>query len=373
MTTRAIAIAALALGALAMPAHAKDYKIAVVQSLTGGLSTVGVPVTNAIKLATDDVNSSGMLGSDKIVIEVQDNASDKGQAITLMTRYGRDPNVMAVIGPTSSIDALATSPVANELKIPMFTTAISTDILKPGPWAFKGTAPADDMMTEMAKYTIETLKVKSCSIVFGRQNDAHISWKTVFNNYLTKNGITLATEDGILDNDTDLTALATKVVARNADCVFVAALGPQSANVIVQIRQAGLPNTVKIVGTPSMATQAFLDVGGKAVEGVIFPADYVPGGSNDMGRKFAADYLKRYNVAADNYAAVGHTMLYLTALAIKNSGPNPTRDSIRQNLAALKDAPTVLGNGKFSVDEARLPHYGASMLVVRDGKFVEAK
>ncbi|MGE0503636.1 MAG: ABC transporter substrate-binding protein [Rhizobiaceae bacterium] len=368
-----VAMATASCALMASYAAAEDYKIAVVHSLTGNVGQVGVPVVNAIKLAADQVNASGLLGDDKIVLEVQDTASDKGQAVTLITRYGSDPSFLAILGPTSSIDGLATSPVANDLNVPMFTTAISAEVLKAGPWVFKGTAPTSDLMKGMADYAVGKLQVKTCSLIFGRDNDAHVSAKRVFETAVKEGGVEIVSEDGVLVSDTDYSAVATKVASLNPDCVLVAELGPQSANIIIQLRQAGLADTVKIVGTTSMATRSYLQTAGAAAEGTYFPADFVPGGSNDMGKAFAEAYQQAYGMPADNYAAVAYTILDLTAHAIKNAGEGVTRESLREQLTAIKDAPTVLGDGTFSLDEERLPHYGVSLLTVKDGAFVGAE
>ena len=44
------------------------------------------------------------------------------------------------------------------------------------------------------------------------------------------------------------------------------------------------------------------------------------------------------------------------------------RDRIRRELAALKNVPTVLGNGKYSYDANRNAAYGATLITVQDGK-----
>ena len=79
-----------------------------------------------------------------------------------------------------------------------------------------------------------------------------------------------------------------------------------------------------------------------------------------------------YGTDADNYGAMGYAAMRTTAAALKEAGPNPTRDSVRDALAHLKDVPTILGDGKVSYDADRSPHYGMNVLVVKDGQFVLA-
>ncbi len=363
------ALAALLAPLAATPSWAVDYLIGVEQSMTGPIGFVGVPVANGVRIAADQINASGMLGAgNRIVIDVQDTASDKTQALTLFSKFAGDPKVLAVVGPTSTVEALAVSPVANDRKIVMMATATSLEVLKPGPWSFKGTITPLQYMPPIAKYALEVGKVKRCAQVYDRQNESTAAQHVVFRDWVTQRGVTVVSEDGVLGSDTDFTAIATKIVAANVDCVQISTQGPVSANIIVQLRQAGLPATAKVFGSTSESAQQYLQIAGKAAEGVIFGADFAPGGMNDAGRAFVAEHRKRYNSDPDNYAAVGFTMMQLVASAIKSSGGNPTRESIRDALAATRNADVIVGDGKFSLDENRVPNYTMALMVYRDGK-----
>lgn len=61
----------------------------------------------------------------------------------------------------------------------------------------------------------------------------------------------------------------------------------------------------------------------------------------------------------------------VVAHALKAAGPNPTRESLRDALAKTKDVPVVIGTGKYSYVN-RIPTYGSTFLMVKDGKFVPA-
>ena len=50
-------------------AHAADRKIVILQALTGGAAFVGVPASEGMKFAAEELNAKGFLGADKIVVE----------------------------------------------------------------------------------------------------------------------------------------------------------------------------------------------------------------------------------------------------------------------------------------------------------------
>jgi branched-chain amino acid transport system substrate-binding protein len=354
-------------------AFAEDLLVGVAHALTGSASYTGTHYVAGIELAVEQANANGTFGTNKIKLLIEDTAGDKNQAITLMSRFGRQRSVLVVMGPTSSIEGVAAAPVANENQIPMMTSALSAEVLKPGPWSFKGTQVPRDFMIGISRYAIEKLKSKKCATIFDRQNDATVSQKNVVRDVFLQSGEKFLSEDGVLGTDTDFTAIITKIISQKPDCLFISTQGPQGANIILQAKQAGLPSDVKILGTAAMASSQFLDIAGKAADGIYVVADFVPGGINEEGRRFVDAFTKKFSREPDNWDAVGYSMMQMVISAMKSAGPEITRDKIRENLMAIKDAPSVLGRGSITVETDRLVHYGDAVFTIDNGRFVPPK
>ena len=116
----------------------KTTSSALSSALTGTYAWVGVPSREGLDVGIEDVNASGMLGGNILRVLIEDTASDKTQAISLINRFSTRDKALIVLGPSSSSEGVAIAPVANELKIPLLsTTAVSQTINKSGPWVFK--------------------------------------------------------------------------------------------------------------------------------------------------------------------------------------------------------------------------------------------
>ena len=364
----------LALLASIAPAQAQEVKLGVVMSNTGTFAFVGTPVINAIRLAFDEMQASNFFGSTKVTLMVEDNRSNTPEALSLITRMANRDNAVMVIGPVSTGEAMAAAPVANELKIPIFTTATSPAVLKPGPWVFKVTETADQYMTLLAEHVVQRRKPKACFNVTIRDNEGYILQNNVYRDTVKKGGVAIAAEESILAADTDFTALATKIVNTKADCLFLSTPPEQGANIILQARQAGMAANTLLVGNTGMSSANFIKAGGTAVEGTLFSAESVPTGVNDLARTFIQNYTRRYNVAPDSWAMVGYSMGLIAGNAIKAAGPNPTRDKVREAMLATKNLPVVIGRGAWTVDPAtRIPSFGYAVMKIQGGTFVEDK
>ena len=346
-----------------------EIAIGVPMALTGPYAFVGVPIRNGIVTALEQANAKGDLWGRIRIIEA-DDGSDKGQAVTLTNRMATVDKVLMMLGPTSSIEGTAAAPVANALQLPMFTSAVSADVLKAGPWSYKVTSSPSDIMAELGRHAAEKMGVKKAVFVFNRDNDGFVAQKNAACDTMAKLGVAVLGEEGILGSDTDFLALATKLVDLDADCLYVGTPAEQGANLIIQARQAGLGAGVRVIAPPSMASASFIKTGGRAVEGTVVVADYFAGADTPINKAFVADYKAKYGQAPDNWAAVGYTLGSLAVGVLRAAGPGADREKVRAAFASIKDEKTVLGQGSYSLGPDRAPHYGAAIITVINGGFV---
>ena len=364
---------ALAIATLCCAAQADEINISAELALTGPYAFAGAPSRDGLTIALEEINAKGIAGNHTIKLTIEDTASDKQQGITLINQFARQEKVVLVLGPSSSLEGVAVAPIANSLKVPLLTTtALADDIIKSGEWAFRTPASAAGTIGEVAKYATQKLGVKTAVLVFVRDNDGAIAQKNVARDALKERGAEIVSEESVLSADTDFMAVVTKLTTQKIDAIFLACPSELSANFIIQARQAGIDPKTQFIGTPAMGSSRFIQVGGKAVEGATFAADYFPANDSPQNKGFVQAFNAKYKRDPDALAALGYTSLYVAAAAIKQAGASPTREKVRAALAGIKDLPVVLGNGKFSFDANRAPDYGALVLTVKNGQFIIA-
>lgn len=367
---RALAGAVLiALSGLAM-AQGRDIPVGLFNAMTGNYAFGGVPIQNGMKLALEQANAAGLPGGAQFKIFEGDTAGEKGQTISLVNQFVKRDNVLMILGPTTSGEALAGAPVANDLQVPILAIGSSPGILATGPWAFKVQSTPVDIMKLLGKLAVEKLGVKRVITAMDQSNDGYVGQKEALVSYLKGAWVQIVADEKFVAAESNFLALATKIATTPTDAIFIAAPAEVAANLIIQIRQAGLDPKVKLIGPSTFGSLGFIKAGGKAVEGTYVVADYAPNSSSPLNTAFANAYKAKYKATPDNWAAMGYALATVAAQAVRNAGPNPDRTRIRDALAKLNKVPVVLGNGTWSVDAMRNPSYGGVLLQVKDGGFI---
>ena len=354
-------------------ACAAERQIAIVQSLTGGAAFVGVTATNGARLAIEEINASNFLGAGNTMkAVVEDDGTDRTQATTIFNRIGRvDAATLMVFGPTSAATALVAAQAANELKLPMMTMTNSIAVTNTGPFAFRMTQTASDMLPLLVDFAVDRMGLKKCAVIGLNDNPAYADLVNAFRTAAQARGLAIVESIGIRTTETDFAPISVRAAGLDIDCVYIAAYPEATGNIAVQLRAAGLKPGVKLIGPNSAASPLMVKMGGAAVEGMVMYGEFLPGGADDAGRKFTANYRARFSTESDNWAPMGYSAVWVIAHAIKAAGPNPTREAVRDAMTRTKDVPVIVGSGKFSIDSERAPHFGAAIMTVRGGQFVQ--
>src|SRR6185312_2678623 len=93
-------LAGVALLALAGTARAEEVTIGAQFPLSGPMAAYSGPfLKQGTDIAVEKINREHLLGEGRTLkVDVEDNAGDRNQAISLMNRFGQSKDVLGVIG-----------------------------------------------------------------------------------------------------------------------------------------------------------------------------------------------------------------------------------------------------------------------------------
>lgn len=255
-------------GAVLMPGAVRaDIKVGVVVSASGPGSALGGPQMRAIAALPKEV------GGEKIVYIALDDESDPTKGTQNARRLVIQDGVDILIGSSLTPVTMPMLDVAFEAKTPIISLAAATAIVQPMDdrrrWAFK-VVPNDDLMAAailkyIAKSGIKTLGYIGVSDGYGEGYYKEIS------KLAPGLGITVTTHEVYARADTSAVGQALKVIATNPEAVFIASAGTPAVLPQEALRERGYQG--KIFQTHGVASEEFIKLGGKNVDGAVFTGE----------------------------------------------------------------------------------------------------
>ncbi len=280
--------------ALASGAFAADLKVGFITSLSGPVSSLGIPYQKGIKAA--EAYKPEVAGRKIQVIEL-DDASDPSTAARNARKLIDEDKVDVIIGTAGSPGALAIAAVARETKTPLISIANASLPGPDGAWMITVPQPAPLMIGAVVQYMKKT-GIKSVGYI--GFSDA---WGDLVYNSLTQvapaAGIKVLTNERYARADQSVTGQVLKIVAAHPDGVITGGSGTPGALPYLALAERGYKGA--LFGTHALINPDFVRVGGAAVEGLVAPtgpvivAEQLPA-SNPI-RKVAMEFRSAYQKA----------------------------------------------------------------------------
>jgi len=145
-------------------------------------------------------------------------------------------------------------------------------------------------------------------------------------------------------DDTDFSALLTKVKHASPDVLFIPDYYNKVGLIAKQAYQLGLK--IKLLGGDGWDSPEMLAIAGNAIYGGYFTNHYSPDNPRSEVQNWVKKYQQRYGTKPDALATLGYDAALLLLEALKHA-PNAQPDEIRQALAQVRDYPCVSGNITF--------------------------
>jgi len=255
-----LTLAGLLLGTVVARA---EIRIGVIASSTGPTAVVGIPQKNTVALLPSEI------GGQKIEYIVLDDASDPTSAVTNVRKLVTEHKVDALIGPTTTPAALAILDFVAEAKTPLLTTVGSSSVIQPMDdkkrWVFK-TTQNDDLIATAVVANMTAVGIRSVGFI-GFNDPYGENWYKVFAPMAAQAGIRIVASERFNRTDPSVTGQALKLISARPDAVFIAATGGPAVLPQVSLQEKGYKG--RIYQTHGVATNDFIRLGGKVVEGTL--------------------------------------------------------------------------------------------------------
>lgn len=348
----------LAILLFAIPAWAaRPIKIGFNIPLTGDIPKVGESSKLAAEMLKEEINAAGGLqvGDKKYPLEFiyEDNESKAESAVTTALKLIEKDEVLAMVGPNSSKQAVPAGQVANDSQTVMISPwSTNPDTTKDRPWVFRA-AFLDPFQGPVAvNFAVEQFKAKSAAVLYDLSNDyskglAEI-FRDEFEKKMGKGSIKAFESHGTKDQD--FSAQLTKIIAAKPDFIFVPDNYNQVALIVKQAHQLGWKKP--FMGSDAWGSSELMTLCGNDCKGLFFSTHYAAAGASGATKEFIERYQKKYGYVPDDVAALTWDATRIVLQAIQETGTltgklQKDRKAIREAMSDIKSFAGITGNMKF--------------------------
>ncbi|RKU10184.1 hypothetical protein C6502_11545 [Candidatus Poribacteria bacterium] len=345
---------------------APEIPIGVVVAQTGPFAAAyGLPMLDGFRLASEHINSSGMLGDAKIkLIEKDDQSVSAVGPVNELIGAG----ISTIVGFAISTQLEGVTQTAQDNEVVLFSSVSSAPVLEGrGNFTFRSGLTSAVLNPPLVMATQAKFGYQTAATIYHEGDTYSTLSDKAFRDALAENGVAVVAMETYQGDATAYTEELTRIMEANPEALFISALGAHIPQIIVEAREL-MPSVHVFV--PEL-TGIEVTGAGDAAEGVVTSIGWFSMNDNPMNQAFIQSYTATYGEAPVAWAAQSYATLNILAAAIVQAYATThsiEATAIRDALAHTMDFPTVLGNFSFGADGDGV--YAPNILVVENGEFV---
>lgn len=360
-----MALAMVIIMAYGHAVQAEPIKIGLMAPLTGPAAADGLSVKQSCEMLVENINAAGGINGNKIKLIVYDDQFDAKQAVIVAHKMIEGDKVVAGVSGSYSFTSRAAAQVFQEYKVPFSVGyAVHPAVTAGGPYVFRVTILGHVQGKAGGMAAAKLMGVKTVSMLI-QDNDFGQSLAKGFRMYAEKLGVKIVSADKFKMGEKEFSPVLTKIKKLNPDLIYNTAYPHDGALILKQAADLGIK--AKQMGSEGLdSTIGFLEVAGKAAEGIVITTNLDRDSTVPITRKYLDDYEKKYGVAPDMTGASTYDALLMIIDAIKKVGTDS--EKIVQVFRTMKGWQGVTGkiqeftpNGEVIKD--------VELQVVKGGKF----
>ncbi|MCK1738843.1 ABC transporter substrate-binding protein [Bradyrhizobium sp. 138] len=301
------------------------------QDLSGPIKGWGVPVSNGMKMAVEEVNAAGGVNGRKIRLVVEDSGYDPKKAVLASQKLIERDKIFAMVGPMGSPTVLAAQDIlldAGVLQLFPLTAAEFTfkfDPAKPQErLKFNNLLPYVESTRAALKYMIEAKNFKKPCIM--HQDDEY--GKNVldgFNQQLTAMKLQPASITSYKRGASDFSAQVAKMKSDGCDLVVLGAVLREPIGTMTEAKKLGWE--VTFLGATPVNVLEVPALGKDVVEGLYAASNFeIPYEDTAKGKvkDWLVNYKKMFNADANTQAIIGYNAVMTFAHYANKAGKDLT-------------------------------------------------
>ena len=352
-----VLVGALLIGACG-PTGPEAIKIGINAPLTGDIPKVGEGTKFSAEMWLEDIGGELEVGGNTYEVElvIEDNESKGESAAAANTKLITQDEVLIIVGPQASKQAVPAGGVANDQECPMvspWSTNPNTTLDRP--WVFRGCFLDPFQGPVVANFITEEFGFTKAAVLYDVASDYpkglaeyfKLAWEDLYGD-----GSVVAFES-FTTGDTDFSAQLTKIKESGAEFFFTPQYYNEVALIVQQAHELGWD--APIIGSDSWGSAETVELCGADCYGLFFSTHYAAAGATGATKAFIDRYNEKHGYVPDDVGALTWDTLLIAQKAIQDCGEltgdiKADRKCVRDALAKIKDFDGITGKMTFTED-----------------------
>jgi len=342
------------------PKGPEVIKIGINAPMTGDIPKVGEGTKYAAQMWLEDINAAGGLdvGGKKYPVElvIEDNEAKAESAVKVNTKMITEDEVLVIVGPQASKQAIPAGEVANNYKTPMISPwSTNPDTTKDRPFVFRGCFLDPFQGPVIANFIKEEFGFTKAAVLYDVASDYPKGLAEFFKEAWEKlNGPeSVVAFESFTTKDVDFSSQLTKIKQSGAQVLFTPQYYNEVALIVKQAHEQGWSSP--IVGSDSWGSAELIEHCGDDCHGLFFSTHYAAAGAKGSTKAFIDRYNEKYGYVPDDVGALTWDALRIVQKAIESTGKltgkiEKDRMAVRDALAKIKEFDGITGKMTFTED-----------------------
>ncbi|SHF93132.1 amino acid/amide ABC transporter substrate-binding protein, HAAT family (TC 3.A.1.4.-) [Desulfacinum infernum DSM 9756] len=348
----------VALSFVSVGSAADTLKIGFNIPLTGDIPKVGEGSKFAAEMLKEEVNGAGGLkvGDKTYQLEFiyEDNESKAESATAAALKLITQDQVLAIIGPQASKQAIPAGEVCDSYMTPMISPwSTNPQTTKDRPYVFRACFLDPFQGPVAAKFVSEEFGAKKAAVLYDIASDYPKGLAEYFKEAFEKihgPGSVVAFET-FTTKDRDFSAQLTNIIKSGADVLFTPQYYDEVPLIVKQAHELGWNKP--IMGSDSWGSAELMTLCGDDCKGLFFSTHYAAAGAKGATKEFIEKYKAKYGYVPDDVAALTWDATRLLLQAIQETGGltgnlDKDREMVKDALAKVKDFDGITGKMTFT-------------------------
>ncbi|QHG17610.1 ABC transporter substrate-binding protein [Nostoc sp. ATCC 53789] len=236
---------------------------------------VAKEILRGVAQAQDEVNSSGGINGKALEVAIANDDNDPSEAVQLATRFGKDANILAVVGHNSSNASLSAAPVYQKDGLVMISpTSYAQNLDSVGNYIFRTAPSVKSIADSVSNYAIKIAGKTNFLICVDYQGIDNRSFNNEFVKAIKSAGGQInSTECDISARDFNPSVVISQAVSSGANALVLGLYIDKIKQglAVAQSNQGQLT----VFGSPTLFTNETLKEG-RGINGLIISAPWYP-------------------------------------------------------------------------------------------------